>query len=124
VEKAPEIPVKTPEPIAPKVTAEGPTFEEKKEEPKSEKQTLGQRFQSKAIDDIHKEIKLNARLGIIKQLFKGDDTAFKGAINELNTAVNLSAAQSHLNQLKKAGEWDEENKWYVKLSELVERRFL
>ena len=88
------------------------------------KTTLGQKINKSSISDIAKSIKLNMRIGMTKQLFNGDSELFKTNIEALNNANSLKEAMALLKSIQKNQGLSEDNKWYVRLSHLVERRHL
>ncbi len=88
------------------------------------KTTLGQKINKSPISDISKAIKLNTRIGMIKQLFKGDAELFKRTIDNLNNAASLNEANKILDTTRKDNQLLEDNKWYIKLAQLVERKHI
>ncbi|MFT5227599.1 MAG: hypothetical protein ACI8YO_000465 [Gammaproteobacteria bacterium] len=88
------------------------------------KKTLGEKIKNKAIKSIPKSIKLNARIGMIKQLFSGDSEKYKAAIEDLNAAENGPDAKTKLNSYLEEHDWDSENEWFELLRQLVDRRYI
>lgn len=86
-------------------------------------QTVGQKLKSSAITDINGAFKINQRLGVIKQLFAGDQEKFATEIEKLNSANDLDQALDLFSSLKTDLEWDEENEFYQQLENLVQRRY-
>lgn len=134
-----EIPVVPPKPepviIAPVVETK-PIVEEKPVElpkpepirnepaPQPEQHDLASKLQHTPIHDLKKAISINKKFEFINQLFKGDHEAYAKSIHYINGLTNGNEAQVFFNNLKKQFAWDEDNKLFIELADLVKRRFV
>lgn len=89
-----------------------------------EDNSLAARLQRQPVSDIKTAIMLNDRIMIINDLFKGSSERYIKAINELNEFPTLGGALVYMSELRVEFQWDIESEAYLKLKELVERRFL
>lgn|GEM_PF-5807215 len=85
--------------------------------------TLAQKLGAKPIDNIGKSLSVNARLGIVKALFKGDADASNTFIDSLDAAAGQMAAKVLFDKEAEKREWKEESVSYNKLLTLIGRRF-
>lgn len=95
------------------------------EEPeKTEDNSLASRLQHQPISDIKTAVSLNDRIMMINDLFRGSSERYNKTINVLNEFPTFGGAVIYLNELRIELQWDVEAEAYLKLKELVERRFL
>lgn len=138
----PQPPVEPPTPPAPPTPPPPPVVEKKeepvakaKEEPKkepslnerhqpAEKHDLASKMQQTPIHDLKKAISINKKFEFINQLYKGDHEAYAKSIHYINGLSNGAEANTFFNNLKKQFGWDEENKLYLELADMVKRRFM
>jgi hypothetical protein len=116
----------------PKKPIESPEKPKKKKDKKTSindevkaksKPSLAQKLSKKPIDNINKALNVNARIGIVKELFKGDADLFKAYIEKIENCGSLQEAQDMLDQGVKAGNWKEDGNSVTMLKGLIERRF-
>lgn len=100
------------------------TPEEPLHEDVPEDNSLAARLQRQPVTDIKAGIMLNDRIMMINDLFKGSSERYAKAINELNEFPTLGGALVYMSELRVEFQWDIESEAYLKLKELVERRFL
>lgn len=100
------------------------TPEEPLHEDVPEDNSLAARLQRQPVTDIKAGIMLNDRIMMINDLFKGSSERYAKAINELNEFPTLGGALVYMSELRVEFQWDVESEAYLKLKELVERRFL
>ena len=74
----------------------------------------------KPITDLHKAIKLNDRIGYIKELFDGNAHTYKQTVDTLNELKNLEEAMEYLNNNYT---WNQSSSSFKSFIELVYRRF-
>ncbi|HYG16321.1 MAG TPA: hypothetical protein VEC12_11255 [Bacteroidia bacterium] len=115
-------PVPAAEKSRPVETSKETSLYERLQQP--EQNDLAHKMQQTPIGDLKKAISINKKFEFINQLFKGDHEAYTKAIHYINGLGNVSEATTFFNQLKTQFEWDEENKLYVELADLIRRRFL
>ncbi|MCQ2319131.1 MAG: hypothetical protein MJZ90_09470 [Bacteroidales bacterium] len=89
-----------------------------------EDNSLAARLQRQPVTDIKDAIMLNDRIMMINDLFKGSSERYTKAVNELNEFPTLGGALVYMSELRVEFQWDVESEAYLKLKELVERRFL
>lgn len=89
-----------------------------------EDNSLAARLQRQPVTDIKAGIMLNDRIMMINDLFKGSSERYAKAIDELNEFPTLGGALVYMSELRVEFQWDIESEAYLKLKELVERRFL
>lgn len=86
--------------------------------------SIATKLKSNPVADLKKAIGINEKFALINELFQGDINAYNDAIDVLNTASDEAAAISFLEQtlVPKYG-WDAADESYLKLRNLVERRY-
>jgi hypothetical protein len=86
--------------------------------------SLGKKYQKKAVEDLKKSIGINEKFSFINELFEGDLGNYNKAIDTLNQSGNLEEASNYISsQLIPKYSWSDNNKSFLSLKELVERRF-
>lgn len=91
---------------------------------KNEDKSLAGQFSKKKITDINTHIGINEKFLFTNELFKGDTEKFVKEIHKLNNFDSSVEALKHFVKLSSDYEWTADNKAYVQLKELVERRYL
>jgi len=87
--------------------------------------SLGKKLQKKPVEDLKKSIGINERFSLINELFDGDLNNYNKAIDMLNQSGGLSEAMVIFKeQLAPKYGWQENNKSYLDLTDLIERRFM
>ncbi len=86
------------------------------------KKSVAQRLQSKPVDSVLRSLNLNQKMGLVNQLFAGDEVHFKAVLQEIDSASDLDAAKSIVNRLV-TDEQREELSIVRELDSLIERRF-
>lgn len=87
-------------------------------------QSIATKLKSNPIADLKKAIGINEKFALINELFHGDINAYNDAIEVLNNATDEAAAISYLEQtLASKYGWDTADESYLKLHNLVERRY-
>ncbi len=86
---------------------------------------LGEKFKNKPISNLKSAISLNQKMLFIRHLFKGDEKRYKKAIEFMNKCGNYAEAKFFLeDEMKSRYDWDDKDKVYMELVNLVYRRFL
>jgi hypothetical protein len=75
----------------------------------------------KPVTDIHKAIKLNDRIGFIRELFSGDSQKYTQTIDALNNFSDFNQALEFINQ---NFSWDQNSENFKTLIEIVYRRYM
>lgn len=87
--------------------------------------TLGDKVSRSKLNDIKKAIGINERFLYANELFGGDMTAFKQAVEELNHVDTEDDANRLLNEeLAEKYHWNEEDETVIAFKSLVSRRFV
>ncbi|KAB2918029.1 MAG: hypothetical protein F9K23_02455 [Bacteroidetes bacterium] len=81
-------------------------------------------MQQTPIHDLKKAISINKKFEFINQLFKGDHEAYAKSIHYINGLTNGNEADTFFRNLKREFSWDEENKLFLELADMVRRRFM
>ncbi|MBI1222680.1 MAG: hypothetical protein GC180_08765 [Bacteroidetes bacterium] len=147
VEMAPPIVEEIEKPIAESNTEETPSTENveevvqepiekiKEPEPKAKKETstdsheeepndLASKFSNTPISDLKQAISIAKKFEMINSLFGGDVQMYSLAIHHINNLQSGDDAFTYLHQMKQERHWDEEDKNFMELANLVRRRFL
>lgn len=85
---------------------------------------LVSKLQQTPIHDLKKAISINKKFEFINQLFKGDHEAYAKSIHYINGLTNGNEADTFFRNLKREFSWDEENKLFLELADMVRRRFM
>jgi uncharacterized coiled-coil protein SlyX len=86
--------------------------------------SIATKLKSNPVTDLKKAIGINEKFALINELFHGDINAYNDAIEVLNTATDELAAISYLEQtLASKYGWDTTDESYLKLHNLVQRRY-
>lgn len=86
------------------------------------KRSVAQQLQSKPVDSVLKALNLNQKMGLVNQVFSGDEAQFKSLMREIDSATDLESAQAIVNRMISA-EQREEISIVRTLDSLIERRF-
>ncbi len=84
---------------------------------------LGERLQTTPISDLREAIGINDKFVFINQLFKGDMERYNRILDELNGFSSLKGAQTYLTELAVEYQWNTEDPAYLKLADMIERKF-
>jgi hypothetical protein len=90
----------------------------------SEGNDIASKMQQTPIHDLKKAISINKKFEFINQLFKGDHEAYAKSIHYINGLTNGAEANTFFNNLRKQFNWEEENKLFTELAEMIRRRFM
>jgi len=88
-----------------------------------QKSDLTQKFQNTKVNDLTKAIGINDKFLFIKELFNNKGEEFNNAIATLNTFSTIDEAFDHLDYLKSSYFWDDSGEAYLKLCDLLRRKF-
>ncbi len=75
----------------------------------------------KPVTDIHKAIKINDRVGFIRELFNGDAAKYQQTIDTLNHLSDLDEALRYIHE---NFSWDQETEVFKNFIEVIYRRFM
>lgn len=85
-------------------------------------QSVAQELESQPLESIMKAINLNLKMGLIKDLFSGDEEGFRNLVTRIDSSEGLDAASELLKTQFPDAEV-QEGKLFRKLYKLIERRF-
>lgn len=85
------------------------------------KKDVSSKLQSKPIKDINTAIGLNDKFIFIRELFEGNKDHYNETIQVLN---NFDTYENALQFLQDNFEWDEEDENFIRLTELVRRKYM
>jgi hypothetical protein len=88
-----------------------------------EEQSLADKMQESRITDLRQSIGINEKFLFINELFNGDMGRYNKAIDELNEMKILKGAETFLLELKVQNQWNNEMPAYLKLKDLIERKY-
>jgi hypothetical protein len=86
-------------------------------------QSLGPRFRQTNQDDIKSLININDKFLFINELFDGDYKDYTQAIDTFNTFTEKRDAFDFLDSLLKNNLWNSTSTAFIKLKEIVEKKF-
>ncbi len=90
----------------------------------AEVKTLAQKLSKKPISNIIEAIGLNQKFLFMNELFEGENTYYKEAIQQLNNFSNFDEANNFIKVLEKRHDWDSDSNTVKDFLDLVERRYL
>ena len=90
---------------------------------KTEHPAVAEKLQKIQIADLREAIGINDKFVFINELFHGDMGKYNKTLDELNSLSSLKGVQTFLMELSVQYQWNEENPAFVKLSEIIERKF-
>ena len=110
---------------APKAaTAPALSTPEEEEETSELPGSIAEKLGKSPIADLKKSIGLNQKFQFISDLFKGDNEGYDLFVNQVNSAEGLNPAMEIFDKKKSELKWNEEDKTFVQMLDLVERRHL
>lgn len=90
----------------------------------AEVKTLAQKLSKKPISSIIEAIGLNQKFLFMNELFEGENTSYKEAIEQLNNFSNFDDANNYVKSLQEKHSWELESNTVKEFLDLVERRYL
>lgn len=85
--------------------------------------SIGMKLQNESVTDLMKSIDMNNKFLFVKELFKGNGSAFTEEINNLNNHSKLDGALRYLDKIKEKYHWDEKSEAYYQLYHLILRKY-
>jgi len=101
----------SPETIADKLSADKP-------------KTLADKLSHEKQNNLRKFIGINEKFLLINELFNGDLSRYNHALDELDSMKTLEGANTFLFELQVQNQWAEDSDAYLKLKELLEKKFM
>ncbi len=90
---------------------------------KREDRSLNTRFQNEKITDLTKSISINDKFLFIRELFHNKGEEFSRSLQMLNACEDIEGAFAKMEEMKKNYYWDSTSPAYLKLCDLVRRKF-
>lgn len=89
-----------------------------------EDKSIATKLQKNPVSDLRKSIGINEKFAFINELFDGNQTAYNEAIDQLNGSAGHSEAIAYIeNDLIPKYQWNGESDSFLKLRNLIDRRF-
>lgn len=88
-----------------------------------EDNSLAAKLQQNPVPDLKSVIGINDKFLFVNELFGGSMEKYNKSIENLNDLKTLNGAMIYLNELKIELQWNSSNEAYLKLKELVSRKF-
>lgn len=85
--------------------------------------SLAAKLQQNPVRDLKSVIGINDKFLFVNELFGGSMEKYNKSIENLNDLKTLNGAMIYLNELKIELQWNSSNEAYLKLKELVSRKF-
>jgi len=89
----------------------------------TEEQSLADKMQKSSITNIREAIGINEKFLFINELFNGDLGRYNKILDDINDLPTKKGVDTYLLELKIQFQWADENEAYVKLKELLDRKF-
>ena len=86
-------------------------------------ESIGTKLQQNNISDLMKSMDMNHKFMFVRELFKGNGSAFTEEINKLNDFNKLNDAIPYLEAIKTKYKWNSQSEAYTELYRLVLRKF-
>ena len=90
---------------------------------KREERSLNARFQNEKITDLTKSISINDKFLFIRELFNNKGEEFSRSLHILNHCKDIESAFEEMENMKKNYYWDSTSSAYLKLCDLIRRKF-
>jgi len=87
------------------------------------KPTLADKLIKKSLSSLKELIGINEKFLFINELFKGDMRNYSNALEELDNLETFEGANTYLFELKIQNQWSDDLDAYLKLKELIEKKF-
>ncbi len=110
--------------LADKYKGENKSLNERFSNGEKNGKTIADKLQEKPIKDLKTAIGINDKFKFINELFDGNLQAYNDNIGKLNSFNSFAEAGLYLDQLREEYGWTNENDSFVKLSDMVIRRYL
>ncbi|MFO8128805.1 MAG: hypothetical protein R6T99_02750 [Bacteroidales bacterium] len=91
---------------------------------KEDDRSVAAKIKRNPIDDMKLAIGVNDKFLLIKELFGGNIQEYTEAIDQLNSFQTFEEAAACLKSLAARYEWKDDSEHYIRLSEIVERKYL
>jgi len=89
-----------------------------------EEQSIGDKMQKSQILNIREAIGINEKFLFINELFNGDLGRYNKILDDINDLATKQGVDTYLFELKIQFQWADDSEAYVKLKELLERKFV
>ncbi len=88
-----------------------------------EEQSIADKIQKSHISNIREAIGINEKFLFINELFSGDLGRYNKILDEINVLPTKKGVDTYLFELKIEFQWADDNEAYIKLKELLDRKF-
>lgn len=107
----------------PTIQSKNQTENEKTTGKENSKEILADKFRQHKIDDLKKVIPLHEKFLYINELFMGENELYNQFIEKINKETEPENIEKYLAELTLQYKWDTESKTFLKLQEIIRRRF-
>jgi len=90
----------------------------------TEEQSIADKMQKLHISNIREAIGINEKFLFINELFNGDLGRYNKILDDINDLPTKQGVDTYLFELKIQFQWADDSEAYVKLKELLERKFV
>lgn len=90
---------------------------------KSEEKSIADKIQDTQIKNIREAIGINEKFLFINELFGGDMGRYNKILDDINELSTKNGVQTYLQELKVQFRWNDNNEAFIKLKELLNRKF-
>ena len=89
----------------------------------SDEQSIAEKMQKAHISNIREAIGINEKFLFINELFNGDMGRYNKILDDINDLSTKQGVDTYLFELKIQFQWADDNEAYIRLKELMERKF-
>ena len=89
-----------------------------------EEQSIADKIQKSHISNIREAIGINEKFLFINELFNGDLGRYNKILDDINDLTTKQGVDTYLFELKIQFQWADDSEAYVKLKELLKRKFI
>jgi len=89
----------------------------------SEEHSIAERMQKSSITNIREAIGINEKFLFINELFNGDLGRYNKILDDINELPTKKGVDTYLLELKIQFQWADENEAFIKLKDLLDRKF-
>ena len=88
-----------------------------------EEQSIAEKIQKSHISNIREAIGINEKFLFINELFNGDLGRYNKILDDINELPTEKGLETYLFELKIEFQWADDNEAYIKLKDLLDRKF-
>ncbi len=89
----------------------------------TDEQSIADKMQKTHVQNIREAIGINDKFLLINELFNGDMGRYNKILDDINSLTTKSGVTTYLTELKIQFRWEDDSTAFVKLKELLDRKF-